>query len=203
MEMLFHKATQPISGDILHQWQTIATVGQSAGMSACLANTSVHTAETKAKNQGSFFSQKCPVVCANLENLCLQRASLDFDLDLSPSWQRINNKKGLARESSKVRTHTRSIRGAYCEIRGLCGHIKPSNLRGEIMCAEFISDPHVSRWRNVPPVKKEKNKWAVAIQHQTSYFHGLPLVIRSTTWNKWCDLHWAIDFYEQKKKGLL
>lgn len=31
MEVIFHHATQPISADILHRWQTIATVGQRAG----------------------------------------------------------------------------------------------------------------------------------------------------------------------------
>lgn len=62
-------------------------------------------------------------------------------LNLSPSWQRINKKKWLAREAFKVRTQARSIHGAYCKIRGLCGHMKSSNLRGKIMCAEFIFDP--------------------------------------------------------------
>lgn len=53
----------------------------------------------KRKRRAPFFLEKCPVVCANLENLFLQRAGLDFDPDLSPSWQWINNKKRLARES--------------------------------------------------------------------------------------------------------
>lgn len=58
MEMLFQEETQPISGDILHQWQAIVTVDQSAGMSAYLPNASVHTAETEKKKQGSFYFLK-------------------------------------------------------------------------------------------------------------------------------------------------
>lgn len=100
-----------------------------------------HCWDQSEKAELLFFLEKCPVVCANLEILFLQWAGHDFDLDLSPSWQWINKKKGLPRKSSKVRTQTRSIHGAYCEIRGLCGHIEPSNLRGEIMCTEFICDP--------------------------------------------------------------
>lgn len=53
--MLFHEATQPISGDILQQWQTTVTVSWSAGMSARWAKTSVPSAETKVRPGFVFF----------------------------------------------------------------------------------------------------------------------------------------------------
>lgn len=59
--------------------RTIVTVGQSAGMSASLANASVYTAETKAKkkSRAPFFSFPVgPVPRASLENLFPQRTGL-------------------------------------------------------------------------------------------------------------------------------
>lgn len=57
-EVLYHRATQPIPDDILHQRQTVVTVGRRAGMSASLASTPLYSAETKAKKKKkklSFF----------------------------------------------------------------------------------------------------------------------------------------------------
>lgn len=85
MEVFFHEATQPISGDILHQWQNIVSGGQSAGMSARLANTSFHPEETKAKKARlPFIPKKCPAVRANLENLFLQWSGPSSNTQYSP-----------------------------------------------------------------------------------------------------------------------
>lgn len=100
MEMLFHNQFQVtfyINGR--RSWLSVGV----QGMSACLANTSVHT-QTKREKAGLLFFilKTCPVVCVNLE-IFFFCSEQDFDLDLSPSRQWINNEKRLARE---VRTQT-------------------------------------------------------------------------------------------------
>lgn len=109
MDMFFHEATQPISGDILHQWQTIVTVGQSAAMSACLANTSVHSAaHTESKGlfllffwEGGFSLLSSPQkvscgLCKPGESDSAENSGFNFDLDLSvvaSQWINNNNNR--------------------------------------------------------------------------------------------------------------
>lgn len=113
MEVFFHEATQPISGDILHQWQNIVSAGQSAGMSGRSANTSFHPEETKAKKARLPFSpQKNVLQFVQTWRIC-------FCNDQGPALTRSihlvdKNKKQLARDCTEVGTQTKSIYGAFC-----------------------------------------------------------------------------------------
>lgn len=90
----------------------------------------------------------------------------------------------------------RSIHGAYCQIRGLCGHIKPNNLWGEIMHAEFIFDPLCESLEKMFLRLKTEKTRTVSSSCTTSsfFFHGSPLVIRSTTCTKCCDRSEPLTF---------
>lgn len=106
MEVFFHEATQPISGDILHQWQNIVSAGQSAGMSGRSANTSFHPEETKAKKARLPFSPK--------KMSCSSCKPGEFVSAMIRAHLVDKNKKQLARDCTEVGTQTKSIYGAFC-----------------------------------------------------------------------------------------
>lgn len=126
MEVLFRRATQAISDDILHQRQTVATAGQRAGMSASLASTPLCSVETKAKTLSFFFFILLLLFKGIFKAGKFVPAMIKTQLRPGPvtgpasEWIIRHN-----RTDSKVRTQIRSIHRANCWLKRLCGHIKP------------------------------------------------------------------------------
>lgn len=79
------------------------------------------------------------------------------------------NKKQLARDCTEVGTQTKSIYGAFCQLR-VCSHIKQQQpLRSWVL--DFSLNLYVSRCRNVLPVKK-REKISFISSFATSNFNN-------------------------------
>lgn len=154
--------------------RTIVTVGQSAGMSASLANASVYTTETKAKKkQGSFvfpLSVLCFVQAWRIWFCSKQGCEKTF---IRNDWPESHLRLGLKPGRSMKLT-------ARLEDSVVTQSPVTSEARS---CALNLSlTLSVSRWKCSSSENREKSVGSCMTSNILSY--GLPLVIRSTTCSK-------------------
>lgn len=92
---------------------------------------------------------------SDLGNTLQQQWRLRFDLNPSPALQGINNTKLLNRDSSKVRTQTRSISGGHCQFRRLWSRKAAATSEVRSWAPDFSLTLFVSHWWSFSPVEKK------------------------------------------------
>lgn len=174
MEMLFHEATQPISGDILHQRQDNRDCRPECrdvslfGQRLCL-----HHGDQSKKKQGSFFfplSVLCFVQAWRIWFCSKQGCEKTF---IRNDWPESHLRLGLKPGRSMKLT-------ARLEDSVVTQSPVTSEARS---CALNLSlTLSVSRWKCSSSENREKSVGSCMTSNILSY--GLPLVIRSTTCSK-------------------